>query len=653
MKAKLDKLALPNKKAAEAKADRELFVGARRVKERENAKDWLHRHGFLAGSDPPAKPAFLIATSAGEVGVDLDADHMVCDLVPWERMVQRLGRVNRRGEGDATIVVVRGDEPKPKKPDAPTDQEKRQAIGFRSLAILGKLPNLGGGRDASPGALRELKQHAAADKALGEMIEKATTPDPLRPALTRATVDAWSMTSLENHTGRPEVAPWLRGWVDDDRQTAVIWRAYLPVRQGIAGWPRTSIEKKEIEAFFEAAPPHESEKLETETYRVVEWLQSRAKALLGRDEPALEKQAEGEDSDTETLATNDADTSDAEARSPAPRAKRLRRNDLVAFVLASDGGYAAHYSLGDLALERKDKEWDVFHRGLVGKILVLDARFAGLTDGMLDDKGNHDLLTADATDGWSNEAGFRVRLSHSAEEEREKGWCFEAEFVLRRDADGARVERLIVEHFRDDAQSEDARSVSRPQELAEHQSRAEQKARRIAAKIGLSDTGANALALAAFLHDEGKKAPRWQRAFGAPRQIDDGGAYKVFAKTRGPINQAILDGYRHEFGSLPYLEKNAEFEALREDWRELVLHLVAAHHGRARPVIRTQGCDDAPPSALEERACNVALRFARLQKRWGPWGLAWWEALLRAADQQASRDSDTAIEASPSSMETV
>ena len=45
-------------------------------------------------------------------------------------------------------------------------------------------------------------------------------------------------------------------------------------------------------------------------------------------------------------------------------------------------------------------------------------------------------------------------------------------------------------------------------------------------------------------------------------------------------------------------------------------------------------------SLLEERAREVALRFARLQKRWGPWGLAWWEALLRSADQQASRDND-------------
>ena len=45
--------------------------------------------------------------SAGEVGLDLDADHMVCDLVTWERMVQRLGRVNRRAEpGVADVEVV-------------------------------------------------------------------------------------------------------------------------------------------------------------------------------------------------------------------------------------------------------------------------------------------------------------------------------------------------------------------------------------------------------------------------------------------------------------------------------------------------------------------------------------------------------------------
>jgi CRISPR-associated endonuclease/helicase Cas3 len=142
------------------------------------------------------------------------------------------------------------------------------------------------------------------------------------------------------------------------------------------------------------------------------------------------------------------------------------------------------------------------------------------------------------------------------------------------------------------------------------------------------------LGIAARLHDEGKKAKRWQLAFNAPR---DGG---VYAKTRGPINQSVLDNYRHEFGSLMEIPKDAGFGALPKDLQDLVLHLVAAHHGYARPVIATTGCEDAPPSALEGRAREVALRFARLQKRWGPWGLAWWESLLRAADQQASRDND-------------
>ena len=57
-------------------------------------------------------------------------------------------------------------------------------------------------------------------------------------------------------------------------------------------------------------------------------------------------------------------------------------------------------------------------------------------------------------------------------------------------------------------------------------------------------------------------------AFRAPRVKDEYGAYKVFAKTRGPIDQAILGGYRHEFGSLPRVEENAEFRALPDDWRE-------------------------------------------------------------------------------------
>jgi hypothetical protein len=86
----------------------ELLVGARRVHEREALFEWLKSHGFVGDvTASPDAPTFLVATSAGEVGVDLDADHMVCDLVEWERMVQRLGRVNRRGRKEAQIRVTR------------------------------------------------------------------------------------------------------------------------------------------------------------------------------------------------------------------------------------------------------------------------------------------------------------------------------------------------------------------------------------------------------------------------------------------------------------------------------------------------------------------------------------------------------------------
>ena len=117
---------------------------------------------------------------------------------------------------------------KPKKPDEPTEQERRQIVGFRSRAVFEELPNPGDGKDASPGALRELKLRAQTDEVLRGKIAAATTPEPLRPALTRPLVDAWSMTALENHTGRPDIAPWLRGWVEEDEpQTTVVWRANI------------------------------------------------------------------------------------------------------------------------------------------------------------------------------------------------------------------------------------------------------------------------------------------------------------------------------------------------------------------------------------------------------------------------------------------
>jgi CRISPR-associated endonuclease/helicase Cas3 len=624
-KKKIEALAKDEKSKVTAKlgVETELFVGARRVKERDDARSWLAHHGFLAGSDaPPERPTFLIATSAGEVGVDLDANHMVCDLVPWERMVQRLGRVNRRGDGDARIVVVVDEGGrKPKKLDDPTPKEKRQIIAYNALAVFDELPKGSRGIDASPGALRDLKLRAESSAVLQTRIGAATTPVALRPALTRALVDSWSMTSLAEHTGRPEIGPWLRGWIEDDEpQTILVWRKNLPVR--IQGSPAS---KNEIEDFFEAAPPHTSEGLETETYRIVDWLMARASEALTIRGRRTEQQA-------------DVEGSESPDPGPPPNPMSLRANDIVAFALTPSLDLRTIYELRDLAGDEEGKKLrERLNRELVGATLIIDARLGGLTSGLLDKADNGVPSTADDGGSWiapladgSPVVRFCVYPPAAPGAEKRKVRNAYA-FVTQRSLEGDNVEVIPIETWT----TEESRATSlNEQLLADHQSLAEKIALAIADAIGLTGDNKKVLGIAARLHDEGKKAKRWQLAFNAPR---DGG---VYAKTRGPINQSVLDNYRHEFGSLMEIPKDAGFGALPKDLQDLVLHLVAAHHGYARPVIATTGCEDAPPSALEGRAREVALRFARLQKRWGPWGLAWWESLLRAADQQASRDND-------------
>jgi len=232
---------------------------------------------------------------------------------------------------------------------------------------------------------------------------------------------------------------------------------------------------------------------------------------------------------------------------------------------------------------------------------------------------------------------FRVRTAEDGQSLTvDKQWFERLRFTEEISDDGEPSRWLIVEKWRHDSATEEDRSAGRPQLLHDHQKWAAERARDFAQRLGLPDAYVDMLATVALVHDEGKRVNRWQRAFNAP---DDRFPY---AKTKGPINYRLLDGYRHELGSLLLAEEHAPLSELPDDLRDLGLHLIAAHHGFARPIIRIDGCENLPPSALEERAGEVALRFARLHKRWGPWGLAWWESLLRAADQQASRDNDNA-----------
>lgn len=623
--------------------DTELFVGGRRVAEREQAAKRLVELGVIAGSKSnPTTPVFVIATSAGEVGVDLDADHAVLDLVEWERMVQRLGRVNRRGEGAADVWIVpsaldgktkealekdeklqaqqrksedgnadaeeddgnddgSGDESSDKPPKGLKKDERWRVERWRrrhaTERAIRSLPSSDVTYDASPRALTALRR----GEDTARWIEEGSTLAPLHPELTRAVVESWSMTSLEDHTGRTSVRPWLRGWVDEDAQTTVVWRTWLPRRA-------------DAEAFFEAAPMETLETLETKSKTVLDWFGKRVKQTAKAYEEA--RRAPQNDN------TGQEDAETAGKRPP------LTPDDVVMFVL--DHSYRGH-TLGTLAgLDKKER--DQLLRDIAGETVVVDARLGGLDqNGLLDPK------TDQATDvNEKFQLPFRVRDVENPDTlADDDDWRVEATFVSRTNDDGEAVAWLVVETDpTQQSTTADGRSTGCEQRLDEHQAFAGRHARRIGQRAGLRPEHVDILALAAVLHDEGKKAERWQRAFRAPE------VKRPLGKTMSRPIQSILAGYRHELGSLPYAERDSRVAALSPEDRDLVLHLIAAHHGFARPLLRTDGCNDAPPSALVERARAIALRFARLEKRWGPWGLAWWEALLRAADQGASREND-------------
>jgi CRISPR-associated endonuclease/helicase Cas3 len=440
------------------------------------------------------------------------------------------------------------------------------------------------------------------------------------------------MTSLEEHTGRPEVAPWIRGWIEEEPQTTVVWREILPVASD-----GTLLSEKLRDAYFEAASPHMAERLEERTPIVARWLRSRLQAVQKR---ASERTTLSTSQEAQSDQEDSGETSQVLPGSIAqPRA--VRRSETLA-VIRMTGDRCI--SIG--ADFKEDDKRDRFESLLAGATVIVDARLGGLAvighgeaTGLLDET---DDFASDVTVVQPKEAPrvpfriSRVQADGNMSGSADQTWREEARIPMSESETGDELEWIVIESWSSaSAETEEGRAVSakREQLLDDHQEWAEREAARLASRLNLPTELSAVLTTAARLHDEGKRAARWQRAFGKP------GKGEPYAKTKNRPNIALLGGYRHELGSLPLAEANAKVQALSSELRDLCLHMIAAHHGRARPLMPTSGAD-APPSVLEQRAQEIALRFSRLGQQWGSWGLAWWEALLRAADQKASRDND-------------
>jgi CRISPR-associated endonuclease/helicase Cas3 len=251
---------------------------------------------------------------------------------------------------------------------------------------------------------------------------------------------------------------------------------------------------------------------------------------------------------------------------------------------------------------------------------------------------------------WSDERlsrsglGFRVRTARRADTEVD--W----RVVYRRflDANAAETEdpgtklEWRVEEWVGDGAAENESSLAKSAQLLDtHHSRIVEEAGRIATNLQLPDDERDMLVTAARYHDCGKARAIWQRFAGNPGFARDPGKHPPLAKfaTRGDPRLLHVGGatYRHELGSAHDAVEGKAFDHLSPQLRMLGLRLIAAHHGHARPGIFAYDERRSGDSSTE-LVLRLVEDFTALQAQWGPWGLAWWESLLRAADVAASRE---------------
>ena len=534
---------------------------------------------------PAVGTAYLVCTSAGEVGVNMSADHLVCDLVPFDSMTQRLGRVNRFGRGDARIEIeysIVGSDQATKKasPDEVELSQRRE----RTLALLQRLPCRPDGRyDASPAALESLP---------AEQRQAAFTPQPRILPISEILFDAWALTSIrQKMPGRPPVADWLHGITErEPRQTYVAWRQEVEV---------ITDDLQEVyvpEDLLEDYPLKPHELIRDTTRRVSEHL-----AKIAERHPDLSVWVVDSDGDVRTrkladLASRDkakkdvVDLSDCTVLLP-PHAGGLSANGLLdgnaEFIETRDDYDVADQWLDQQNRPRRRRVWDS----------------DGATHGMRQVR----VIDTDPGDEELDHGETPVR----------RYWRWYV-LPLAADDDGSRTAR-------------------REQDWDVHTALAERIAGDQVAKLGLQHLEASAIVCAAKWHDLGKRRRLWQRSIG------NRDPERVLAKS-GSTASSFRTDYRHELGSAIDVANIPELLLMTPEMQDLVLHAIAAHHGRARPYFVSAEVFD--PESTSEQASEIAReaprRFARLQRKYGRWGLAYLESLVRAADALASQELDSA-----------
>jgi CRISPR-associated endonuclease/helicase Cas3 len=637
------------------RADVWLVTGRMRPLDRDELEGHL-RARVRAGRDRKAdeRTAVVVATQCIEAGADLDFDALVTECASLDALRQRFGRLNRLGEiQDAEAsILVRKDSLKAE------DPIYGEALA-KTWAYLSKLSKVDFGLD---------RFRLPAKRELMDLLP----PVEQAPVLLPAHLDAWVQTAPVP-SADPEVSLWLHGPERGQPEVQIVWRADLTASMLEAG------EEARVIEIVESCPPSSPEALTVTIAAARRWL---AGAPEAGTLPDVEGASASEGEDTGPRLSRKALAWRAD-RSALVDARGIKPGDTI--VVPSEYGGVAHgnWAPGATApvVDLGDRAFAARHQKPLLRLhpAVLGSNAMRSEEGLLPGWATPPIPPA-KDDEERDDAPLRDWLEAVLADASGPSWLKASAGALSRDFHGRRRPRVFpvageggTSHFviagkvplaratgvtsEDDTASFTGTEIT----LSQHLRGVAEYARGQARGCGLLDELVEDLGLAGQWHDAGKADRRFQA------MLHGGSAYRAdvapepLAKSSIPAadraaREAAREragyprGARHELVSLALIGSSDALRERAHDW-DLVQHLVASHHGHCRPFAPFAG-DPHPvevtlgDGSLELRASSahgfegfgsgVSDRFWRLVRRYGWYGLAWLEAILRLADHRRS-----------------
>jgi CRISPR-associated endonuclease/helicase Cas3 len=646
-----------------------------------------------------SRKRIIVGTQCIEAGADFDFDALVTEAASLDSLRQRFGRVDRlgtyeRAEGIIVYDKAAKDDPVYGKAIAETVKWFKEQEKERPRKLKDELKTLKDAARKQQGKGRQETEARLARKALvdfgvlalevptGGDLTKLLAPKPSAPTLLPAYLDLWAQTSPAP-SQVPDVSLWLHGPSSGPADVQVLWRADLT---------EELLVRREVEAataIVSAVRPSSLECISLPFATARAWLACQPAHDLGDTEGATSDDGDapatagrralrwtGEESEI-VCAHSESEPSlkpgDTiivpssyggircgcfDATSSDPVTDRAEQAELFARaqpVLRLHPSIIERLGIS-VPLDEPDEAREALHR-LASTSSDWPAWKRLWAEGLA--KGRSTLVVPGAP-SWTVIEAKRVPVAalrgalHPEE-------TFEDGVELTTDGD-------------------DSFHAGRAVSLAEHSADVETFARDYALRCGLDSRLAEHLALAAWLHDIGKADRRFQLMLRGGSEIEFFKDETPWAKSAMPPGareahrlaqrkSGYPRGARHEVQSLAMLHRQLEAVKTRlklgdlEADVDLVLHLVASHHGYCRPfapaVIDDNSVDVELPKHTSTKfgeinfasttSCNglhrldspLADRFWALVAKYGWQELCWLEAMLRLADHRASEVEQT------------